>query len=294
MKIFDCTTFYNEKLLMEIRFNILNKHVHKFVVVESKYSHSGNKKKLNFNINDFPDFKNKIEYIVINDEPNDLIKDEEKLKLQYYKRLNSIKRVEQSYNYMMLGVESANNNDLILLSDNDEIPNLNSIIFRESKTDYFIFKQLFFYYKFNLLYDRVKWFGTKGCKKSKLKNFSQIRNLKNKKYPFWRLDTLISDTKQIDLTIVKDGGWHFTNLKTAPDLFEKFMNFGHHDEFEEIKMSVADLENKIKNKEVFYNHLLDKSDKKKWHDSYKLKKINQVLLPNFLIKNYNKYQEWFD
>ena len=60
MKIFDCTTFYNEKLLMDIRFNILNDYVDKFIVVESHYSHSGNKKNLNFKIEDYPKFKNKI------------------------------------------------------------------------------------------------------------------------------------------------------------------------------------------------------------------------------------------
>ena len=59
-----------------------------------------------------------------------------------------------------------------------------------------------------------------------------MRNLKNKKYPFWRIDTFFSDVKKINLKIVKDGGWHFTNLKTPEDLFLKMMNFGHHDEFE--------------------------------------------------------------
>ena len=53
MKIFDCTTFFNENLMLEVRLNILNKYVDKFVVVEAKYSHSGEKKKLNFDIKKF-------------------------------------------------------------------------------------------------------------------------------------------------------------------------------------------------------------------------------------------------
>ena len=65
MNIFDCTTFFDEKLLMDVRFNVLNEHVSKFVVVESIYSHSGKKKGLNFNIDDYPKFKDKINYIVI-------------------------------------------------------------------------------------------------------------------------------------------------------------------------------------------------------------------------------------
>ena len=189
MKIFDCTTFYNEKLLMEARFNILNLHVHKFVVVESVYSHSGNKKKLNFDINDYPDFKDKIEYIVIENEPDDLIKDRGLLEQSIYKRFNSVKRIEQSYNYMLLGIKDASDDDLIMISDNDEIPNLDLIEFKNSNYNFYIFEQLFFYYRFNLLYDRIKWFGTKACKKKKLKSFTQLRNLKNKRYSFWRFDT---------------------------------------------------------------------------------------------------------
>ena len=46
MRIFDCTTFFDENLMLEIRFNILNDYVDKFVITEAKYSHSGDKKKL--------------------------------------------------------------------------------------------------------------------------------------------------------------------------------------------------------------------------------------------------------
>ena len=80
MKVFDCTTFYNENMMLELRFNILDPYVDKFVITESKYSHSGEKKKLNFDINKFKDFKKKINYIVIENEPNNLF-DETKLNL---------------------------------------------------------------------------------------------------------------------------------------------------------------------------------------------------------------------
>ena len=294
MKIFDCTTFYNEKLLMEVRFNILNDYVDKFIVVESHYSHSGNKKKLNFNIEDYPKFKNKIEYIVIENEPENLIKDEALLKLQHNKRLNSIIRIEQSYNSMIDGISSASDQDLIMISDNDEIPNLKSDDFIKSQNNFYIFEQLFFYYKFNLLYEQIKWFGTKACKKNKLKNFSLIKNLKNKKYPFWRVDTLFNDLKQMNLKIIKNGGWHFTNLKKPQELFEKLSNFGHYDEFELSGLTLDDLKNKIKNKEVFYNHKLDKKNTNKWNSSYKLKKIKNDLLPDYIKNNILIYKEWFD
>ena len=295
MKIFDCTTFFKEKMMMDVRFNILDEYVSKFIVVESTFSHSGEKKELYFNINDYPKFKEKIEYIVIENEPVDLIRDDKLLKDSYYKRLNSLKRIEQSYECMSNGLDSAVDNDLILLSDNDEIPNLSSFLIEDlKKTDYVIFKQLFFYYKFNLFYDRIPWFGTKGCKKKKLKKFSSIRNLKNKKYPFWRLDTYFSDIKQNHLKVVENGGWHFTNIKTPEELFDKFVNFGHHDEFELANIDLDKIKEKISNKEVFYDHLADKGSSNKWSDNYKLKKIDLSYLPKYLARNSEKFKDWLD
>ena len=294
MKIFDCTTFYNEKMIMDVRFNVLDQYVSKFIVVESTFSHSGKKKELNFNIDDYPKFKDKIIYLVIDHEPKELIK-EENLELDSIsKRLNSLKRIEQSYNYMAKGIENASDDDLIMLSDNDEIPDLSRVNLDEIQNNFVIFEQLFFYYKFNLLYDRMSWYGTKACKKKKLKKFSTLRNIKNKKYPFWRLDTIFSDTKQKNVRIVKNGGWHFTNLKTPAELFEKLSNFGHHDEFEKLNISIESLKEKINKKEVFYNHFADKEIKNKWSDSYKLKKIDNSFLPKYLNDNHEKFNEWFD
>ena len=294
MKIFDCTTFFKEKMMMDIRFNILDEYVSKFIVVESTFSHSGEKKGLHFNINDYPKFKEKIEYIVIEKEPVDLFRHEELLKSSYYKRLNSIKRIEQSYEYMSYGLGSADDNDLILLSDNDEIPNLSLITNKEISADYILFKQLFFYYKFNLLYDRIDWFGTKACKKKRLKKLSNLRNLKNKKYPFWRLDTYFSDIKQSNLKIVQNGGWHFTNIKTPEEIYEKLNNFGHHDEVEVSNINIDYIKEKIKNREVFYNHLADKDSQDRWNDNYKLKKIKNEILPKYLQLNFNELKRWFD
>ena len=56
MKVYDCTLYYDEDLILELRFNILSKFVDKFVICESKFSHSGREKKLNFDIKKFPEF----------------------------------------------------------------------------------------------------------------------------------------------------------------------------------------------------------------------------------------------
>ena len=281
-------------MMMDVRFNVLNHYVSKFIVVESTFSHSGKKKKLNFNIDDYPKFKDKIIYLVIDHEPMELIKKENLELDSVSKRLNSLKRIEQSYNYMTKGIKDASDDDLIMLSDNDEIPDLSKLNLDKIQNNFVIFEQLFFYYKFNLLYDRMSWYGTKACKKKKLKKFSTLRNIKNKKYPFWRLDTIFSDTKQKNVRIVKNGGWHFTNLKTPDELFEKLSNFGHHDEFEKLNITIESLKDKINKKEVFYNHFADKENKNKWSDSYKLKKIDNSFLPKYLNDNHEKFNEWFD
>ena len=293
MNIYDCTTFYSEKMMLDVRFNILNEDVHKFIVVESSYSHSGEAKKFNFDINDYPKFKDKIIYLKINKEPDDLYSDEEIASNPIYKRLNSIKRIEQSYEYMQKGIIDAHDEDLIIISDNDEIPNLKSIKFQKNKKDYLIFKQLLFYYKFNYYHDLMPWYGSKACKKKYLTSFSNLRNLKNKNYPFWRLDTYFSKIKKSNVEIIDDGGWHFTNLKTPENLYIKLKNFGHHDEFDNNKITVADLKNKIDNGIVLYDHFADKSSKNKWEYNYKLKIIKNSLLPNYLIENRSDFIEWF-
>ena len=297
MKIFDCTTFYSEHLMMDVRFNVLNDYVEKFIVCESTISHSGEKKKLNFDINNYPKFKDKIIYIVIDEEPEGIIGKKNGFAEPHEKRSDSLKRIELSYDYMIKAISSASDNDLIILSDNDEIPNLNSEQFKKTKKDIIIFKQLFFYYKFNLLYDLVPWFGSKAAKKKKLLSMSWLRNLKNKRYPFWRVDTLFSNTRYINLEIINDGGWHFTNLMTAEKLYEKLTNFGHHDEFELSGMTIKDLQKKIDNKEVFFNHFVDKQKyKERWNFDYKLKKIDDKKLPLYLQsqKAQSKLKEWFD
>ena len=293
MKIYDCTTFYSEHMMLDVRFHVLNDYVEKFIVTESLYSHSGQPKKLNFDINNYPKFKDKIIYLVIDQEPDDLIKIENTKEHQGLKRNNSLKRIELSYNYMMKATENLADDDLIILSDNDEIPNLNSKQFKQSHKNVFIFKQLFFYYKFNLLYDLMPWFGSKACKKKSLKSFSWLRNLKSKKYSFWRLDTYFNENKLTNLEIIKDGGWHFTNIKTPEELYIKMTNFGHHNEFELSGLTVEDLRKKIDEGVVFYNHFSDQTDQNKWNYDYKLKKINIDLLPKYLQDNSEKFKEWF-
>ena len=168
MKIFDCTTFFDENLMLEIRFNVLDKHVDKFVIVEAKYSHSGEKKKLNFDIKKFSDYKKKIIYLIVDNEPENIVYEKNGKNLTEKNdqmRKNSIKRIAYQRNFLVNSLNEAADDDYIFYSDNDEIPNFENFNFNNNKSKIVIFKQKLFYYKFNLLCDRVDWYGTKGCKK---------------------------------------------------------------------------------------------------------------------------------
>ena len=64
--------YFDEDLLLDLRLNSLDKYVKKFVISEATYTHNGNKKKLNFDINKFRKFKDKIIYIVVEKEPENI------------------------------------------------------------------------------------------------------------------------------------------------------------------------------------------------------------------------------
>ena len=282
--------------MLEVRFNILNKHVHRFVVAEAKYSHSGEKKKLNFDIRKFQEFKKKIIYLTIDNEPADVIYERENGILHeegVNMRTNSIKRIAHQRNKLLDGLSEAKNHDYIFYSDNDEIPNFNNINFEKNKSKIIIFKQKLFYYKFNLFCDRVDWYGTKGCQKKDLLSFSWLREIKTKKYPFFRFDTLLSKTKYTDVKIVQNGGWHFSQLKNPKDLEAKLLNQEHHDEYKLAKKNLPSVEDLIKRKTIVYDHLAKSTDYK-FSKEFKLKTIPIDHMPLFLKTNVDKYSEWFD
>ena len=109
MKFIDCFLYHNEDLILDIRINTLNKFVDKFVIVESKYDHQGNKKKLNFDIKKFNRIRKKIIYLIIDEFP---------------KKMSNWERENYQRNFIMKGLEGFDDNDYIIISDVDEIPNL--------------------------------------------------------------------------------------------------------------------------------------------------------------------------
>ena len=296
MKVFDCTTFYSENLMLEIRFNILNPYVDKFVITESLYSHSGDKKKLNFDINRFKEFKKKIIYIVVDNEPNNLIYEEKnniKKENSNQIRANAIKRIAHQRDKLFSGLNEASDEDYIFYSDNDEIPKFENLNLESNDSKIVIFKQKLFYYKFNLFCDRAEWYGTKGCKKKNLKSLSWLRDIKTKKYPIFRLDTFFSNTKYMDLKIIEDGGWHFSQLKTPEDIEDKLTHSEDHYEYKLARNKLPSIEDLVKRKVITYDHQAKTTDYK-FAKEFKLKTLPLDHMPLFLKKNVNKYSEWFD
>ena len=291
MKIIDTTTFFEEKMMMNLRFNILNSYVDNFIVCEARFTHSGKSKDINFKKKDYPEFEHKITHLIIDKEPIDIIK---KDNLNSYDlRFNSIARIRSQRNYLMKALKDYSIEDYIIYSDNDEIPNLQNFNFKDNKSKIILFKQVLFYYKFNLCLPNVDWYGSKACKLKNLKSIDILRAIKNKKYNFFRIDTFFSSIKHQSIDTVKNGGWHFSNLKTPEELERKYKNDENHAEYENLGHTIKKIKNNLENRTIDYNHSAKKNSPERF-GSTKLNKVDISILPKFLQKNKKKYIDWFD
>ena len=297
MRIFDCTTFYDENFILDVRFNILDPFVDKFVICESAFSHSGKKKKFNFDISKFEKFKHKIIYLKVDHEPNNLIynlsNNKGIIEDKANARINAIKRIAYQRNFLKEGISDASKNDLIFYSDNDEIPKLNDANLSTTTNKLIFFKQKLFYYKFNLFCDRYDWYGSKACKKKDLIDFEWLRNTKTKKYNFFRLDTFFSKTKYMDVKIVNDGGWHFSQLKKIDDIYAKLTNSEDHQEFKEAGKKISDIEDLVKRKVILYDHKA-KSSQFKFGQEFKLETISLENMPKYIQNNKEQFKDWLE
>ena len=294
MNIVDCFMYFDEDMLLDIRLNTLSKYVYKFIVCEAKFNHNGLEKKLNFNINNFSQYKDKIIYIVAENQPQNLkkIHIDDTQNVKNSKILdNALIRENFQRNYCLKYLRNFSEEDLVLINDLDEIPNLKKFKFKSKIT---IFKQKMYYYKLNLEYPDFEWMGSRICKIKDLENPQWLRNVKPKKYSRWRLDTLFSKKKFNDISFVESGGWHFTNIKSPEKIDHKMKNFLHHLEYEHSGMSLLDIKNMIKNKKVMYDHGADKKNMNKWRVSKSLKKVDLDVMPEYVKKNYDKFKIWID
>ncbi len=296
MKIFDCFMYFDEDIILDLRLNMLNPFIDYFIIVESTFNHKGEKRELKFDMEKYKKFEKKIIYLIFNEEPDGIEKvfnsdnDDEKSRKFI---LNAAYRENGQRNFITKGLDLANDNDFILISDVDEIPNLEKIDWNTINNQIVLFKQDMFYYKLNLKLPDLIWSGTKACKKKYLKSPQWLRNIKDKKYPFFRFDTFFSEKKYINIKFIENGGWHFSNIKTAAEIEHKLKSYLHHREFDLNPMSEKEIENIIQSKQAIYDLKVDKKINK-IGDGNKL--IEQPLnkLPSYIQENLYKYEEWIN
>jgi len=269
-KVYDCITFYQANMLFQLRFEILKDVVDYFVICEANKSHTGLKKEFNFNPKIPEKYKHKIIYIKVTDLPDIKIKGKKDYKLLSLQMENLFK-----------GIRSANQNDLIIFSDEDEIPNPNIInSFNYKKYKFGIFLQNMYYYKLNIMNideGNGNWAGPRICQKKNLKSFFKLRllKIKNLEYPFWRID------KERSIELIKSGGWHFTYLMKPKEISKKIEDMAHTEFNKEKFKDINSIENNIKNLKDPFNRDLN----------LKKTEIDETY-PEFIQKNKELYQEW--
>ena len=266
--IYDCFSYWDEDILLDLRLNVLDEFVDYFVIVEGNKTWQNNHKKLRFDITKFEKFKKKIIYVPVENLPDGD---------------NPYLRENFQRNSILRGIKNASEDDLIIISDLDEIPNPLKIKAFRSASRYAVFKQKHFYYKFNLLSESFPyWLGSKICVKKYLKSPQWLRDLKFKKRPFWRVDKFRLNN------ILDDGGWHFCNIKNPHDLLYKYKNlcetndpYVFKEKIEEKYLNVDSIKEKIKKGSDLIGR------------EHKYLKVNiDATFPDYFLKNLNKYKDW--
>lgn len=231
MKTYDCFLFLNEIEILLLRMNILKDVVDYFVIVESTTTFSSKDKKLTYADNKelFKDFHDKIIHVVIDDTPTSFLTidyidnpttDEEILKNKI------LKHVDESPNWprhqtqwgvetfqresIVRGLVDCNDDDIIIISDVDEIPNPVEVAKLKGSDDVVNFKQDMYFYYLNMLKERG-WSGPNACTWGKLKSIS-LNALRQNKHT----------TKDIP-----NGGWHFSFMGGEEMIIEKIESYAH-------------------------------------------------------------------
>ena len=296
MKIFDCFMYFDEDLVLDVRLNTLDKYVDFFVIVESNFTHKGDARKLKFDIKKFSKFKNKIIYLVYDQQPKDLYKfyeDDDPVDTASKQIFNAGKRENGQRNFISNGLSTASDNDIVMISDIDEIPDLSKVNFFSTNEKISMFRQQMFYYKFNLYLPNLIWTGTKACKKKDLQSPQWLRNIKDRKFPFYRIDTLFSENKYSSVKFIENGGWHFTNMKSPSEIEHKLKSYLHHREFDENPLSTAKIKQIMDNKRAIYNLRVDQQ-KNKFGNGDKLQKLSINKLPKYITENKDLFRDWLD
>mgnify|MGYP001425576843 FL=1 len=296
MKIFDCFMYFDEDVVLDVRLNFLNSYVDKFVIVESIFNHKGEKRKPQFDISKYSKFKDKIIYILKDDIPEGIEKIEKSddHKEVYRKSiLNAGKREKLQRNNILDGLKDISQNDWVIISDLDEIPNLEKVNLKNINDRIVLFQQDMMYYKFNLKLDNFRWIGSKACKFKFLKSPQWLRDIKNRKFKWWRIDALFSKRKYQNLKIINNGGWHFSYLKTPEAIEKKLKSYLHHIDYDIDPIGVNRIKKIVEDKKAIYDLKADQRQSK-FNAQNELIKIDNTLLPSYILENMDKFEDWIE
>ena len=261
--------YFDEDLMLDLRLNTLNKHVDKFVIAEATREHSGKEKKLNFDIKKFSKFKDKIIYLIIEDLPINVVSKKKNWTPNHW-------RDQYQRNALRRGFKECDENDLIMISDIDEIPNLNKLTEFKVKNKYACFLQKNFQSKLNLQnITDTYWMGTKICQKKYLKSPQWLRNIKTKKRPFWKF------YKPKEPQLILDGGWHFSFLKKPKDIAKKIKAYSHQEFYKDEFVDEKKISERINNNvDLFDRNIV-----------YKKVELDKSF-PEYVFNNKDFFKEW--
>jgi beta-1,4-mannosyl-glycoprotein beta-1,4-N-acetylglucosaminyltransferase len=213
MKIIDCFTFFNELDLLEFRLKFLDPHIDHFIIAESNLTHSGKAKPFYFEENKkrFGPWLHKIIYIPIKQSAAGLSFNENEI--TYNPESASWKLENEQRNALLIASSVANDNDLVIISDLDEIPN--PFLLRKFKPgeEPMVLSMLFHYYFFNCQNTgEERWWN--GSIVASGKQFKE------------KTPQILRDNRN-NYKRIKKAGWHFSYLGGIEKIKEKIRSFAH-------------------------------------------------------------------
>lgn len=254
--IIDCFMFFNELEILEIRLNALAPFVDQFVLVESRVNHRGNPKPLVFEQHKqrFQQFN--IKHIIMDGLPEDFTGTTDEI-LAYH------------LNFLATGLTDVGPDDIILLADVDEIPDLTHYTGGQG-----VFVQQAYYYYLNYREDRtVHWRGTIALK---------MNSLARGPIAMWRA------SRRKDKVIAPfpfHGGWHFSSIGTPEQMLEKFDSYSHQEtDYPEKRQQI--LENRLNLRDPYYQV---------WRTHASMRNFHKEMPtgPQWLLDNKDKFAHLF-
>ncbi len=275
-KIYDCFCYCNEDMLLELRLETLWDYVDYFVISEAVYTQVGNPKPLNFDIEKFSKYQEKIRYLVVDHYPPGPV--------SFWKNEN------YQRNYLIYGLYDARDHDWILVSDLDEIPRPETIAqYNPQRYKRGDFQQYAYVYRLNNLSvlkdDQPNiWPGSKVTTykyfKEYFQNATAVRSFKSA--GIWR-GIKKNWFKYFDVQTINNGGWHFTWMFTFENLVRKMENIaeqeGNREEF--------------KNPEYIQHQIDAGLDIVNPNSRYVAQEVALPQFPDYLVLNKDKYASWF-